>query len=166
MKTIIHHIDRINETVGRVVAWFNIALIILVCFDVTRRYLFKDSAAWIMELEWHIFAMIFLLSAGFTLKHDKHVRVDLFYEKFSEREKAWINVFGGIIFLLPWCIIVIYTGYDYAQSAFVIGESSPDPGGLPGRYVIKAAIPLGFLLLFLQGLAMILRQYSELSRKM
>jgi len=82
-----------------------------------------------MELEWHIFALIFLLAAGFTLKHDKHVRVDLFYEKMNKKDKAWINVLGILLFLIPWCVLIIKTSFHYAYSSFEMGETSPDPGG-------------------------------------
>ena len=115
-----------------------------------------------MELEWHLFSLIFLLSAGYTLKYNKHVRVDLFYENMSDREKAVINLTGGLLFLLPWCILIIWTSFGYAQSAWLIKESSPDPGGLPGRYVIKFAISIGFTLLALQGISMILKNIKIL----
>ena len=84
---------------------------------------------------------------------DRHVRVDLFYADFSPRDQALVNLFGGILFLLPWSILVIYASYDYALISYKIGETSPDPGGLPARYLIKFAITLGAFLLLLQGIA-------------
>ena len=146
-------IHRLNEWVGRAVSWLTTVLVILVCFDVITRYLFSDTSAWIMELEWHIFALIFLLGAGYAFRHDRHVRVDLFYADFSPRDQALVNLLGAILFLLPWSILVIYASYEYALLSFKIGETSPDPGGLPARYLIKFAITLGAFLLLLQGIA-------------
>ncbi len=157
-------IDRLNDGVGKGVSWLTLALVLLVCFDVVVRYLFSSTQAWIMELEWHFFAMIFLLGAGFALRHDRHVRVDLFYSRFSARDQALVNLVGGLLFLLPWCLVIMYAAFHYALGSWKIGESSPDPGGLPMRYVIKFTIVLGLGLLFLQGVANLihaLRQYLE-----
>ena len=146
-------IGALNEALGRMASWLTFVLVLLVCFDVTVRYLFNDTQAWIMELEWHLFALIFLLGAGYTLKHDHHVRVDLFYTKFSKRDKAWVNLIGAILFLIPWCLIIITFSFHYANTSFQIGEGSPDPGGLPARYLIKFAITFGIGLLLLQAIA-------------
>lgn len=146
-------IHRLNEWVGRGVSWLTALLVVLVCFDVVTRYLFSDTSAWVMELEWHLFALIFLLGAGYAFRHDKHVRVDLFYARFTEREKALVNLLGALLFLIPWSLLVIYASYDYAMISYKIRETSPDPGGLPARYIIKFAIVLGATLLLLQGIA-------------
>ncbi|MCB0588723.1 MAG: TRAP transporter small permease subunit [Phaeodactylibacter sp.] len=146
-------IHQLNEWVGRSVSWLTTVLVALVCFDVITRYLFSNTSAWIMELEWHIFALIFLLGAGYAFRHDRHVRVDLFYAEFSARDQALVNLFGAILFLIPWSILVIYASFDYALISFKIGEASPDPGGLPARYAIKFAITAGAVLLLLQGIA-------------
>ena len=82
-----------------------------------------------MDLEWHLFALIFLLSAGYTLNQDRHVRVDLFYEKFSVKDKALTNFIGHFLFLIPWCLVVIYFSYGYALESFQVNEQSPEPGG-------------------------------------
>ena len=149
-------IDRLNERVGQGVSWLTTALMILVCFDVVTRYLFSSTEAWIMELEWHLFALIFLLGAGYALKHDRHVRVDLFYANFSAKDQALVNLVGSIVFLIPWCVLICYASWEYAMVSFRIGEISPDPGGLPARYLIKFAIPLGLFLLLLQGVSMLI----------
>lgn len=143
-------------------SWLTTVLVIFVCFDVFRRYLLKDSAAWIMEMEWHLFALIFLLGAAYTLQNDKHVRVDLFYEKISRKDKAWVNLIGTLLLLIPWCIILIYVSYDYAFNSWLIKESSPDPGGLPARYIIKFIMCLGFFLLLLQALVLAIQSYQTI----
>ena len=152
-KAIERIINNLNDRVGKAASWFTTILVILVCFDVVTRYLFSGTKAWIMELEWHLFALIFLLGAGYAFRHDRHVRVDLFYAKFSPREKAWVNLIGGILFLIPWCILIMYASYHYALGSYLIGEGSPDPGGLPARYLIKFAITGGVFLLFLQAIS-------------
>jgi len=110
-----------------------------------------------MELEWHLFALVFLIGAGYAFKHDRHVRVDLFYAKFTPKDRALVNLIGGLIFLVPWCILIIYVSYDYAHVSFLIRETSPDPGGLPARYIIKFAITVGVSLLLLQGISSIIQ---------
>lgn len=153
---IIKGINQLNEWIGKGVSWLTAVLVVLVCFDVIIRYVFSDTQAWIMELEWHLFALVFLLGAGYAFKNDRHVRVDLFYANFSPKDKAWVNFIGALLFLLPWTIVAIYFSYEYANISFLIGERSPDPGGLPARYIIKYAVTVGFVLLFLQGLSSLL----------
>ena len=150
-------IDQLNNWVGKTVSWLTTVLVILVCFDVIIRYLFSDTQAWIMELEWHLFSLVFLLGAAYCFHHDKHVRVDLFYARFSEKEKAFVNFIGALLFLIPWCIVIIWVSFKYAQQSFIIGETSPDPGGLPARYVIKFSITLGIFLLLLQAISSLIK---------
>ena len=156
LRKVAQAIHALNEHVGRAAAWLTTLLMLLVCFDVVVRYLFNETQAWIMELEWHLFGLIFLLGAGYAFRHDRHVRVDLFYAKFSPKDKALVNLIGGILFLIPWTAVLIYVSFEYATIAYKIGEGSPDPGGLPARYIIKYAITFGMTLLFLQGLASII----------
>jgi len=147
--------DTISEYSGRVVSWLTTILMLLICYDVAMRYLFNETSIAIFELEWHLFAIIFLLGAAYTLKYDKHVRVDVFYSKFSPRNQAWINLLGTLILLIPFCWIAISTSWSFTLNAFSIQESSPDPGGLPARYLIKGAIPLGFTFLLIQAISLL-----------
>ena len=165
MRRIANFLSSLNEIVGRATAWLTTILVVFMCFDVVRRYLFNQTAGWITELEWHLFALIFLLGAGYTLKHDKHVRVDLFYAKFSSKQKAWVNLLGTLLFLIPWCWIIIASSYYYAHNAYLINEASPDPGGLPARYIIKFSITLGFILLLLQAIALIIESLLTIAGK-
>lgn len=165
MDRLIRLIDQLNEGCGRAVSWCTTALVLVVCIDVFFRYQMGRSSPWGMELEWHLFALIFLLGAGYTLKHDEHVRVDLFYDRFPLRDKAWVNFLGSLLFLLPWTALLLYFSLQFAYSSFLIREGSSNPGGLPMRYLIKAAIPLGFFLLFLQGVAELLRALIQLREK-
>lgn len=158
-------INKLNEQVGRSTSWLTAILVLVVCFDVVARKLFNFSKIWIMDVEWHLFSLIFLLSAGFALKHNKHVRVDLFYEKFSVKEKAAINFWGNLLFLIPWCYFVIYFSFGYAMESLAINEGPPEPGGLPMRYIIKFCITLGMVLLMLQAFAGLIDSGIELFSK-
>jgi len=153
LKKYISIVDRLNEKVGQFVAWLTTVLVLVVFYDVILRYVFAKGNIAMQELEWHLFSMIFLLGAAYTLKTDGHVRVDIVYVKFSEKTKAWINFFGAFLFLIPFSVIVIYATCDFIHNSWMVQEVSPDPGGLPARYIIKAMIPLGFFLLISQGVA-------------
>ena len=156
LKKTSHLIHQFSEKTGRAVSWLCVLLVLLICYDVIMRALIDDTATWIIELEWHIFSLIFLLGAAYTLKHDRHVRVDLFYSKFSVKDKAWVNFFGTLIFLVPWCLVLIIFSYQFALGAYTIGEGSPNPNGLPARYIIKFSITLGVVFLLLQAIAMLI----------
>jgi len=152
-------IEQFSEHSGRLVAWLTLLLVLLVSYDVTMRYLFQAGSVALQELEWHLFALIFLLGAGYTLKRDEHVRVDLLYRArwMSERRRAWVDLLGTLFLLLPFCLVIIYSSWPFVENSFNLGEHSPDPGGLPYRYLIKMMIPLCFVLLIIQGIAIIIR---------
>lgn len=154
LETFSRLIDALNEQIGRAVSWLTSLLVLVVCYDVLTRYLLQSSSVAVQEMEWHLFALIFLLGAAYTLKHDRHVRVDVFYTRFSPRTRAWVDLLGSLLFLIPFCAVAIWSSQTFVANAYRIGETSPDPGGLPGRYLLKAAIPAGFLLLLLQGLSL------------
>ncbi len=155
-------IDTLNEYVGKGVSWLTTALVLVICFDVIMRYAFTWSSAAVFELEWHIFAAIFMVGSAYALKYDKHVRVDLFYSRFSDKQKAWVNLIGTLFFLFPFCIVIVITSIPFVQNSFKILETSPDPGGLPARFIIKSTIPLGFILLFLQGISLCMKSLKAI----
>jgi TRAP-type mannitol/chloroaromatic compound transport system permease small subunit len=165
MLQLVSLIDQLSERVGRAVSWFSLLLVLVVVTDVFFRYGFNLSAAWVMELEWHIFTLLFVLSAAYTFRHDKHVRVDVWYQRFSPRDQALVNLLGNLILLLPWLGLLIYTSTLFAVDAWTLRERSPDPGGLPARYLVKGVIPLGLTLLFLQAIADSLRQWQRYNTK-
>ncbi len=152
-------IDKINEFFGEIACWLCTILVCIVCYDVFNRYLFNRTNPAMYELEWHIYAVIFLIAAGFALKYDQHVRVDLTYARFSKRTRAWVNLIGAFVFLIPYCILVVYATKDWVYQSWLIKESSPDPGGLPARYILKACVPFGFILLLIQGIAEAIKSY-------
>ena len=155
LKFLTRSIDTFNEWVGRVAAWLVLIMVLIVFYSVITRYLFSINSVAVQELQWHLFALIFLLGAAYTLKHDEHVRVDIIYQSrwMNDRRRAWINLIGGCFLLIPFCLLVIITSYPFVYTSIISGEGSPDPGGLPYRFLLKAAIPIGFGLLMLQGIA-------------
>jgi len=155
-------ISRFIRWTGEQIKWLTTILVILIFCDALARYLFSASEAWMTDLEWHVFALIFILGAGYALQEDQHVRVDVLYSKWTIKRQAWIDLIGTVCFLIPWCLIVIYTGARYAETSFAIGEGSPDPGGLPARWAIKWAISIGFFLLLLQAIATGLRALKSI----
>jgi TRAP-type mannitol/chloroaromatic compound transport system permease small subunit len=163
IKKYIEWTDKINDRLGSAASWLILILILVITYDVIVRYLFQSSSVAMQELEWHLFAIIFLLSAGYTLKNDDHVRVDVFYSRFSEKKKAWINLFGTVFFLIPFCVILIISSENFVLISFRVGETSPDAGGLPARYILKAFIPISFFFLLLQGFALAFKSVIKIS---
>ena len=154
LKSICRGIDAVNEWAGRFVAWITALVVLVVFVDVVMRYAFKISFVFTQELEWHLFAFIFLMGAGYTLLHDGHVRVDIFYQRFSPKGQAWVNLFGVLFFLIPGCYMIIATSGKFVYAAWQVMEGSPDPGGIPYRFLLKACIPVGFVLILLQGISL------------
>ncbi len=157
MTSVIDIIEHFVARVGKCSSWLCFVLIFIISGDVMMRYIWSTSPNWLIELEWHIFSLIFLFGCSYALQKDKHVRVDVFYTKWSQKTKAWVNVIGTVVLLFPWCYIVIKTSSEYAINSFYMQEGSDQPGGLPARYIIKFSIVIGFVLLALQGLASILK---------
>ncbi len=151
-----------SEICGRGLSWLVLALVLLVAYDVMMRYFFLSGSIAIQELEWHLFSLIFLLGAAYTLKHDDHVRLDLVYRSrfMSDYRRAWVNLVCSLLFLIPFCVIIIISSWPFVSQAYQFAEGSPDPGGLPYRWVLKAAIPLGFFLLIIQGIGESLKSLS------
>ncbi|MFH1116817.1 MAG: TRAP transporter small permease subunit [Pseudomonadota bacterium] len=153
-KAVCRWIDALNGLVGRGVAWITFLLVIVVFFNVILRYVFNKSFVSTQELEWHLFAVIFLLGAGCTLLYDGHVRVDIIYQRLGPKGQAWVNLLGVLFFLIPGCLLVIHTSLQFVDNSISIMEGSPDPGGIPYRFILKSAIPVGFVLLLLQGISL------------
>lgn len=163
-------IDRIElfiEKTGRAISWLVLALVLLICYDVAMRYLFQQGSVALQELEWHLFALLFLLGGAYTLKHDAHVRVDVLYQSryVSDKARAWISILGTVLFLFPFCLLIVLTSYPFVENAFFYNEGSPDPGGLPYRFILKSAILIGFAMIMLQGIAEILKNVQKLCNK-
>lgn len=157
-------IDGLNQRIYTFVVWLVLIVTLLSAGNATSRYAFNSSSnAW-LELQWYMFAMIFLLGAAHTLKQDGHVRIDLISNRYSPRTRAWVDIVGTVLFLLPMTIGVIYFSYAGVSNSFNIREMSSDPGGLP-RWPIKLFIPIGFFLLTLQGFSELIKRIAFLQGK-
>ncbi|MDN3634521.1 TRAP transporter small permease subunit [Neolewinella lacunae] len=157
----IRSVERLIGLLGKGAGYLNLVLIVLIVVDVSLRALFSLTGAWVIELEWHLFAVIFLLGIPYALQQDRHVRVDLFYERFARRDKRLVNLVGTVFFLLPWAVVLLVTGWHYAAEAWRGSEGSPNPNGIPYFFPIKAMIPVAAGLLILQGIATGLTVYFE-----
>jgi TRAP-type mannitol/chloroaromatic compound transport system permease small subunit len=162
LKSLSRWIDEINEQIGRLVAWVSLGLVLVIFSDVVMRYLFNTSYVFIQELEWHLFAFIFLIGAGYTLLHDGHVRVDIIYQRLGLKGRAWINLCGVLLFLIPGCAMVMITSWKFMLNSFLILEGSPDPGGIPLRFIVKGFIPAGFFLLIIQGVSLGIHSWLQI----
>jgi len=158
-------IETVSGLFGRLSAWLVLAMVGVIVYDVVMRYLFQAGSVALQELEWHLFALVFLFAGAYTLREDSHVRVDMIYRsrRIGERGRAWIDLIGVLVFLIPFCLLVISAGLPFVENAYQLGEGSPDPGGLPDRWLLKAAIPFAFTLLLLQGVAMAIRCLERLT---
>lgn len=165
MTPLINRLDTLTEWSGKLAAFAVLSLIALVLFDTLNRYLFSSGSIALQELEWHIHDVLFLLGISFALKHNAHVRVDLFYEKYSPKLKAWINIAGIVFLIIPFSVFILYTGMEFAKEAYAYGEVSPNPGGLEYRFIIKSVISIAFLLVILQAVSELLKSIQLLREK-
>jgi len=153
LERVVCLIDGLSDKIGRFVGWLTTLMVLVVFYDTIMRYAFNKGNVALQELEWHLFAIVFLIGAAYTLKEGGHVRVDIIFVNLSEKAKAWIDFLGVFIFLIPFCVAVIVSTQGFILNSWAVKEISPDPGGLPARYLLKAMIPLGFFLLIVQGLS-------------
>jgi len=151
MQSIINKLNKLINATGYFSALLMMLMLINIFYDVLMRYLFNNGNIGMQEMEWHLFSAMFMLGLGYTMKEDGHVRIDVFYDHFSQPKKAIVNIFGALVFTLPFSLMIIYFGTQYTYDAFLLNEGSGDPGGLPNRWIIRSVIPIsfGFLILCL-----------------
>ena len=149
MNASLKFIGKIIDALGNFCSLLMVLMIINVFYDDIMRYFFNDVSIGMQELEWHLFAAMFMFGIAYTLKEDAHVRVDIFYDVMSAKKKALVNIFGSLIFALPITLLILYFGYDYTFEAYQMGEGSGDPGGLPHRWIVRSVIPVSSLFLVL-----------------
>ncbi|MCW4630234.1 MULTISPECIES: TRAP transporter small permease subunit [Marinomonas] len=155
--------EAISHYTGKFVAWFTLAMMLLTCFIVLLRYGFGIGSTALQESVLYLHAMVFMLGAAYTLKDDEHVRVDVFYRGFSVTKKAWVNIIGGVFFLLPFTLYTAYLSLDYVSASWRVMETSAEPGGLPFVYLLKTLIPIMMVSLILQGTADILKNIGVIN---
>ena len=160
-------IDWVGEWIGRAVYWLVLFMTLVAAYNAIGRVLDRYartsiSSNFYLELQWYMFSLVFLFGAAYTLRHDAHVRVDVVFGNLRERSKAWIDLLGSTLFLIPFCLILLYVSLPFVSSSIRIMEMSPDPGGLP-RWPIKLAIPIAFGLLALQGVSQAIKNLAFLT---
>ena len=155
-------VDALTERIGRLVIWLVLVATLISAGNALVRYTLGESSnAW-LEIQWYLFGAMFLLAAGYTLKHNGHVRIDIFYNRLGPRGQAWIDLVGGLLFLLPMAVLLAWLSWPMAHEAWVTQEMSPDAGGLL-RWPVKLLLPVGFALLALQGVAEVIKRIAVLS---
>ena len=174
-------LDRVVVCVGRLAAWAGLLLVLVTIFDVATRNMSQAPWEWLrsasilqqdffgstqlQELEWHLHTILFLFCLGYAYVKGAHVRIDLIRERLSSRTQSWIEIIGIMLFLLPFCGLVMVYGIEFALSSYQQHEGSASGGGLPDRWIIKSALPLGIGLLALAGVAQLLNRLSALRRR-
>jgi TRAP-type mannitol/chloroaromatic compound transport system permease small subunit len=159
-------IDRLNERIGAVASWLTLLMVAAGAYNAIARHVDRaagvrlSSNAWI-EAQWYMFSLVFLLGAAYTLKRDEHVRVDVLHGRLSAKGKAWIDVVGTVVLMVPFCVLGLWVAVPSVIASFKVREGSPDPGGLP-RYPLKAVVLIAFALLLLQAFAILIKKVAEL----
>jgi TRAP-type mannitol/chloroaromatic compound transport system permease small subunit len=159
LRELARKIDAFQDRFGRGVSWLMLGMVVVVFTDVILRYAFNTSFVFTQELEWHLFGVIYLLAAGYTMLYDEHVRVDILYSRWPPRKKAWFDFWLYLIFFYPSALLVVVTSWPFVKNSFLALEGSPDPGGIPARFLLKSVIIVGFLLLMLQALSQTIKCY-------
>ena len=167
LSAISRGIDAVNERIGKLVGFLVLVMVAIGAFNALARYFGRFTETQLssnafLEGQWYLFSLLFLLGAGYTLERDEHVRVDVFYGRLSTKAKAWIDLIGGLLFLLPFCVFAFWVSLPSIESSWSVLEQSPDPGGLP-RWPIKSMILVSFVLLFLQGISEVIKRLRVLT---
>ncbi len=163
MKSLRFFIEKSGHYLGVFLAFVLMMLSVLIVYDALARYLFSAGSIALQELEWHLFDLIILLSIGVTLRFKRHVRVDIFYQRFSAKHKDLVDLLTMVFMVIPFSLLVIYVGASFVEMSFAQMEGSANPGGLPYRYIIKSMIIVGFLFLIVEAVAHILN-YIEMRK--
>ncbi|BDY11875.1 TRAP transporter small permease subunit [Hydrogenimonas cancrithermarum] len=162
MLKISYWIDALSRWAGALGASASIALALLIVYDASMRYIFHEGSVALQELEWHLFDILFLLGLSYALKHDKHVRVDILYTRFSPRLKEIVRIVSMLFFVIPLGLLVVWFSWDFVAQSFAQHEMSPDPGGLCCRYIIKSFVIAAFVLLVLQAVSESIKAFYRL----
>ncbi len=157
LHALLKALDAFTDLTGRWLAWLALGMAAVTGFVVLLRYGFNIGSIAAQEAVTYMHGALFMLGAAYTLKHSGHVRVDIFYRRFTPRTQAWINSLGGIVFLLPVCLFILGVSWSYVAESWAIREVSPEPGGIPAVFLLKTLLLLLPVNLLLQGIAEILR---------
>jgi len=150
-------LEKLIRGIARVTIWTSLLLVLVTLFDVVSRRYFVIGSTQLQELEWHLHTLLFASVIGYAYLRDGHVRIDVVRQSMSLRQRWWLEFVGTLVFLLPYCALVIFYSVEFAWSSYVQGEGSASMTGLPHRWIIKSTLPLGFLLLALAGTIALIR---------
>ncbi len=154
-------VDLLNERIGKAAAWLTLAAVLICTVNAIVRYTVNMSSNGWLEMQWYLNAAMFMLVAAYTLKKNAHVRIDVIAGRLTPRAQAWIDILGGLLFLLPACVIIGWYSWPALMNSFQIHEMSSDPGGLI-RWPVRLIIPIAFILLALQGVSEIIKRVAFL----
>jgi TRAP-type mannitol/chloroaromatic compound transport system permease small subunit len=150
-------LEKLIRGIARVTIWASLLLVLVTLFDVVSRRYFVIGSTQLQELEWHLHTLLFASVIGYAYLRDGHVRIDVVRQSMSLRRRWWLEFVGTLLFLLPYCALVIFYSVEFTWSSYVQGEGSASMTGLPHRWIIKSTLPLGFLLLAFAGLVVLIR---------
>lgn len=153
LQRVAHRLDGFAEQTGRLLSWLTLVMVVVTFLVVVLRYAFGIGSIALQESVTYLHAAVFMLCAAYTLRHDAHVRVDIFYQRWSARTRAWVDLLGTLLLLAPVCVYLLVSSLDYVSASWAIHEGSREAGGLDGVYLLKTAIPVMAVLLLLQGCA-------------
>jgi TRAP-type mannitol/chloroaromatic compound transport system permease small subunit len=162
-------IDRFSNRTGRALSWLTLGMVLVGSFNAIVRYLARFtgvrlSSNMYIELQWYLFSLLFLLGGAYALRTNSHVRVDVLYGRLSRKGRAWIDLLGVVLLLMPFCLLMLWVSWPAVVNSWTVLEQSPDPGGLP-RYPIKTAIPVAFVLLLVQSVSFAIRAVASILGK-
>jgi len=155
-------VDPWLEKIGQAISWLWVALLAVIVLNVLLRYAFGEGRIEFEEIQWHLYSAGFLLGLGYAYQADAHIRVDVLHARFSPALQAWIELYGIMLFLLPFIALILIYAVPFVWTSYRLSEISASPGGLPMRWAIKGAMPLGFALLLIATLSRLSRVWSFL----
>ena len=158
--------DRVSIATGHFASWLTLAMVVVTVVIVVLRYVFDTGLIWLQESLTWMHAVVFMLGAAYTLQQEEHVRVDIFYRDMSARRQAVVNLLGVLIFMLPMCLLLVWTAWDYVAASWSIGEVSRNAGGLPYPFVplLKTALIIMPLTVAAQGVSLVMRSIGQIRR--
>lgn len=157
LERLARYLNTLSEWTGRAISWLTLCMVLITFGIVVLRYVFEIGSIAAQESVTYLHALVFLLGAAYTLKHDGHVRVDIFYRGLGPRGQAWVDLFGALCLLTPVCLFILWSSWDYVSASWALHEGSRETAGLPGVYLLKSAIPTMAILVLLQGFAQAVR---------
>lgn len=155
-------VDRTNDAIGKAMTWLILIVVVISAGNAVVRYAIDWSSNAFLEIQWYLFSAIFLLSAGYVLNKNEHIRIDIFFSRYSPRAQNWVDVFGFLVFFAPMVILTLYLSWHTFTLAWTTGEGSPSPGGLI-RWPVRLLMPVGFFLLLLQGISELIKRLAFLT---